>query len=174
LKEINITKELNSLKQMKRTLLLLLFGLLVSLAHYTAWGQDTTVTWLRNIDTTTFKMLYNKRAIPKEVYQVIGMANKNDIANPADNWTPSCMASPHRGLNWIAKDKKNHLVISVTYGAKAVVTKYYYFDKEKGKLNVNELTFERKRLTFVQTTRLIKTRDFEFEEIDLAEYEKEK
>jgi hypothetical protein len=95
------------------------------------------------------------------------MDHKDDIAEPADNWTASCLSKPHQGLNWIAKDKNNHIIISVTYGAKAVITRYFYFDKDSGKLNVNELEFNRKRLSFQQTVSLIKAGEFEFEEVDL-------
>lgn len=131
------------------------------------FSQDTTVKWLTNIDTSSYKMFYERKNIPEEAYKVIGMNNKDDIANPTDNWTPSCLVKPHQGLNWIAKDKKGHMIISVTYGAKSITTRYFYFDKEKGQLNINELTFGRKRLTFGQTVKLIKTKEFEFEEFNL-------
>src|ERR1700739_877520 len=41
---------------MKRTLLLLLFSLLVSLAHYTAWGQNKKLDSLWNV--------YNTKSLP--------------------------------------------------------------------------------------------------------------
>lgn len=138
-----------------------------------SFPQDTTVTWIKNIDTSSFKMFYSKSNIPKEFYKFIGIDNKKDMANPTDKWTPSCIGKQHHRLNWIARDKNNHWVISVTYGGKGVWTNYHYFDKENGKLNINELIFNRRDLPFGQTVKEIKSGNFEFEEIDLADYEED-
>lgn len=137
------------------------------------FSQDTTVTWIRNIDTSSYKISYRKSNIPKEFYKFIGINRKNEIVNPSKNWTPSCISRKHYRLNWIAKDKNNHWVISVTYGGRGVFTTYQYFDKVNDKLNLNELDFGRGNFQFSQTVKYIKSGDFEFEEIDLSDYEEE-
>lgn len=130
------------------------------------FSQDTIVTWIRNIDTSSFKISYRKNNIPKEFYKYIGIYNKKEISNPRKNWSPSCILRKHYKLNWIAKDKSNHWVISVTYGGRYLGTTYHYFDREKSNLNINQMIFRKRDLTFEQAVKIIKSGNFKFEEID--------
>jgi len=135
-----------------------------------SFSQDSTVTWIKNIDTLSFKMLTGKKDIPKEFYKFVEIKSLKEIANPTDEWTPSCIRTPHKKLHWIAKDKNNHWVLSVTTGGKGVFAGYYFFDKEKGKLNFNELNFRKRYMTFGQTITCIKSGQFSFDEFDPDQY----
>jgi hypothetical protein len=140
-----------------------------------SFSQDTTVTWIKNIDTSSFKMLYDKRDIPKEFYPVLSIEALNTIANPSEKYSPGCI-NPIRGqLNWIAK-QKSRWVISVTYGGKGVWTRFFFFDKENGKLNINEMNFlgpKRSDTTIREVAALIKSGQYEFEEFDPNQYKLE-
>lgn len=152
---------------MRTILLILLFSTCRLL-----FSQDSTVTWIKNIDTSLFKMLYNKKDIPKEFYRVLNVKDINKLANPTDKYTPSCM-NPIRGqLHWAAKHK-NKWVICVTYGGKGVSTKFFFLDKEKGELNINELNFpipKKSNTTFGQIVMSIKSGEYSFEEFDQNQY----
>ena len=138
-----------------------------------SFSQDTTVTWIKNIDASSFKMLYDKKDIPKEFYRVLDIKDLKRLANPKDKYSPGC-TNPIRGqLKWIAK-QKNRWVISVVYGGKGVSNCYYFLDKEKGNLNINEIKFQRRYLTFGQTVQNIKAGKYEFEEYDPEQYILEK
>ncbi|MEO8149095.1 MAG: hypothetical protein ABI723_15725 [Bacteroidia bacterium] len=129
-------------------------------------SQDTTVSWFKNIDTLSYKIYFNEDKIPKECYAVIGIYKLKEIANPDKPVTLGCVGKegvPRLKFNWIAKDNKNHIIISITSGGRGVFNHYYYFDKEKGKLNVNEIIF-RHKLTFTETIYRINSKDYELEE----------
>jgi hypothetical protein len=151
-----------------KTLLFIIFILTSGLS----FSQDTTVTWIKNIDTTAFKLLYNKKDIPKEFYRVLNVKKINKLANPTDNYSPGC-TNPIRGqLHWLAK-QKNKWVICVTYGGKGVYTKFYFLDKDKGTLNINVLNFPRPKksnTTFGQIVTTIKSGQYSFEEFDQDQF----
>ncbi|MGZ6490294.1 MAG: hypothetical protein ACXVDU_09895 [Bacteroidia bacterium] len=69
-------------------------------------------------------------------------------------------------LNWVAKDSKGHCIISISHGGYSHRTLYYYFDHDKGKLNVNELLFTPRftstSVTFGTTVAKLKKGDFKF------------
>jgi len=151
------------------------FIIILLLTSGLSFSQDSTVTWIKNIDTSSFKMLYNKKDIPKEFYRVLNVKDINKLANPTDKYSPGC-TNPIRGqLHWIAK-QKNRWVICVTYGGKGVHTRFYFLDKEKGTLNINEINFPtpmRSDATFGQVVASIKSRQYEFEEYDADQYKLE-
>jgi hypothetical protein len=151
-----------------KTLILITFILTSGLS----FSQDTTVTWIKNIDTTAFKLLYNKKDIPKEFYRVLNVKDINKLANPTDKYSPGCI-NPIRGqLHWLAK-QKDKWVICVTYGGKGVYTKFFFLDKEKGTLNINELNFpepKKSNTTFGQIVTTIKSGEYSFEEFDQDQY----
>jgi hypothetical protein len=136
------------------------------------FSQDTTVTWLRNIDTTDFGMYFNKKTIPKDLLKYIEVDNLNEIANPGKEYSAGCVrqhGTPYKRLNWIAKDHKNHLVVSISHGGKFHRTCFYYLDRDNKKTNINELSFGHRfsttiNLNFGATTVKIKRKEFEFEE----------
>ena len=154
-------------KQMKICLITILL-----LTSRLSFSQDTTVAWIKNIDTSAFKLFYNKKQIPKEFYPVLNIEKIRKLANPSDNYSPGC-TNPIRGqLHWIAK-QNNRWVISVTYGGKAVHTRYFFLDKDKGTLNINELNFNlprRGKTTFGKTVTAIKNGQYTFEEFDPEQY----
>lgn len=137
-----------------------------------SFSQDSTVTWIKNIDSTAFKMFYNKKDIPKEFYRVLNIKDISKIANPTDKYSPGCV-NPIRGqFHWMAK-QKSRWVISVTYGGRAVSTRYYFLDKEKDSLNINEINFDvpkRGKTTFGQIVTTIKSGQYSFEEFDADQY----
>ena len=151
-----------------KTLLLITFILTSGLS----FSQDTTVTWIKNIDTTAFKLLYNKKDIPKEFCRVLNVKDINKLANPTDKYSPGCI-NPIRGqLHWLAKHK-NKWVICVTYGGKGVYTKFFFLDKDKGTLNINELNFpepKKSNTTFGEIVTTIKSGQYSFEEFDQDQY----
>jgi hypothetical protein len=130
------------------------------------FSQDTSVTWIRNIDISSFEILRNKRDIPKEFYTVLEIDDINALANPSDKYSPGC-TNPIRGqLNWIA-NQKDKWIVSITYGGKGVFTRFYFFDKQNGKLNINEMSFlepKRSETTIGEVVVLINSGRFEFEE----------
>jgi hypothetical protein len=99
---------------------------------------------------------------------------KSEIANPGEKYVSGCVGPsdiPHNRLNWVAKDKNNHTVVSISVGGKAHRTKFFYIDKDKGMYNINELCFGRSfkgtvNLTFGLTSNKIRAKDFEFEDYD--------
>ncbi len=157
--------------QMRTYLILILL-----LTSRLSFSQDSTVTWINNIDTSAFKMLYNKKDIPKEFYRVLNIKDIKKLANPTDKYSPSCI-NPIRGqLHWMAR-QKNRWVICVTYGGKGVYTKFFFLDKEKGSLNINEINFpepKKSDTTFGQVVADIKSGQFSFEEYDAEQYTLEK
>ncbi|MCW3084070.1 MAG: hypothetical protein JWP12_1436 [Bacteroidetes bacterium] len=130
------------------------------------YSQDTTVTWLNNIDTTAFQLHYNKKAIPKELYPLIKIDKAKDIASADGLYQAGCVGSglPRRRLNWIAKDTNNHWVLSISHGGYSSGTEYYFIDRSKGTLNVNCFTFYGSTnfndLSFGSTIPLLKARKF--------------
>ena len=118
-----------------KTKLLILFLLTTKFL----FSQDTTVTWINNIDTNSFKVCFKKRCIPKEFYSIINVDNSKDIANAKKKYQTGCVGHglPHHRLNWLAKDKNNHWVLSISYGGLHNRTDYFFIDKEKGKININ-------------------------------------
>jgi len=153
------------------TLILLLFSC-------AAWGQDTTVTWINNIDTNSFKLLYDKKEIPKEFYLILQMRTIKDIASANEPFQGGCTGGgkgwPSQHLNWLAVDKNNHWVLSVSHGGRGYWTDYYYFDKEKGQLNVNILMFKGNigdsGFTFEQTIPKLKARQFYRNEVFIPSF----
>ena len=130
------------------------------------FSQDTTVTWFKNIDSLSYKLFYTKDKIPKECYAVIGIYNLKEIANSTEPYTLGCVGKkgvPGLRFNWIAIDNKKHTIISFTNGGRGVFNHYYYFDHEKGKLNVNEIIF-RHSLTFGQTVRRINLKEYRLDD----------
>lgn len=131
-----------------------------------SFSQDTNVTWIKNIDTYAFKLLYDKRDIPKEFYSVLSIEDLNTIANPSEEYSPGC-TNPIRGqLNWIAK-QKSRWIISITYGGKGVCNRFFFFDKDNGELNINEMNFlgpKKSGTTIREVVTLIKSGQYEFEE----------
>ena len=132
------------------------------------FAQDTTVAWIKKIDSLSYKTFSDKKYIPREFYKVIGFDSITQVANPNDKWTPSCIGRQHYRLNWIAKDKINHWILSISYGGKSSSTSYYLFDKEKGKLNSN--VFSTRGVKDIKTVgtlaRDIRNRTIEREDID--------
>ena len=141
------------------------------------FSQDTTTTWLRNIDTADFKVYFNKKAIPADLLKYIEVDNLKEIANPGKKYVAGCVGphgAPHMRLNWVAKDKKNHFAVSISFGGKAHATRFYYIDHDNNKTNINELSFghsfkEAINLSFGGATTKIKTKEFEFEEYEEPE-----
>ena len=121
-----------------RTLILLIFILTSGLL----FSQDTSVTWMNKIDTATFKMFYNKESIPKDFYKIIGIDKQSEIVSANKPYRHGCLGGlPGHRLNWLAKDKNNHWVLSISFGGRANGTKYLFIDSAKGKLNVNGFRF---------------------------------
>ena len=138
------------------------------------FAQDTGAVWLRNIDTLEFKILYNKKAIPTELLKYIEVNKLNEIANLDEKFISGCVGSssiPHTRVNWVAKDKKNHYAVSISFGGYAHKTRFYYLDNDKKKININELFFGNSYtlttgLTFGSTTKKINNGEFQFFEWD--------
>ena len=135
------------------------------------FAQDTTVVWLQNIDTTAFKFYNDKKYIPKDFYKYIDIKSSKEIANPTEEYTSGCVGRegiPRKKLNWLAKDKNNHIVMKISTGGKAHRVLYYYLDTDKKKLNINQLFFgyQSRDYTFGMTSLKIKTNEFEFLEYD--------
>jgi hypothetical protein len=151
-----------------RAVLIIIFLLTRGLS----FSQDTTVTWIKNIDTSAFKVFYNKKDIPKEFYRVLNVKDIKKLANSTDKYSPGCR-NPIRGqFHWMAI-QKNRWVISVTYGGRGVTTCYYFLDKEKGTLNINKIIFDvpkRGKTTFGQIVATIKSGQYSFDEFNPDKY----
>lgn len=146
---------------MRSTLLILCL-----IADEQLFAQDTTVTWLFNIDTSAYAIYFDKKQIPQELYSVIGIESTKDIANPGRAYQRGCEGNgvlPRQRLNWIASDTSNHWIISVSYGGRASGTKFYFIDKDSGRLNSNILYFKRyqaEKLTLDAIIPLLQSRQF--------------
>lgn len=147
-----------------RNLILILFVLINSYL----FSQDTTVTWISNIDTSAFKIYYDKKYIPIEFYSIIRISNLKEIYNSGKRFktgNPFVQDKLIRRFNWLAVDKSKHWVLSVTYKSRGYGTSYFYIDKEKkeyiivncfgflGLPNYNELKFH-------ETLERLKSRQF--------------
>lgn len=138
------------------------------------FAQDSTVVWLKHIDTTDFKITYNRKFIPTVLLKYLEVSKMSEIANPGEKFVSGCVGPfdmPHKRLNWIAKDKKNHVVVSICVGGKAHRPRFFYIDKDTGKYNINELMFGNiysvvNGLTFSNTVNKIKRNEFEFIKVD--------
>jgi hypothetical protein len=146
------------------------FSIVFILTTRLLFSQDATVTWFKNIDTLSYKLFNTKDKIPKECYAVVGIYKLKEIANPDEICALGCVGKkgvPRIRLNWIAKDDKKHIIISTTTSGRGIFNHYYYFDYEKGKLNVNEIVF-RYSLTFGQTIQKTNSKEYKLEqEVDL-------
>lgn len=99
-------------------------------------------SWIKNIDTLSFKIHTTKRYIPKEFYSPIGIERRNQIANLHGNFNPGCSGlGKGRRLNWIANDENGHWIISISRGGRAYNTSYYFIAKEKGEIKLNRFSF---------------------------------
>lgn len=132
------------------------------------YGQDTSVSWVRNIDTVQFKNFYHKKLIPKQLVQYLTDKGLKDIANPGEKYRSGCVGPrslPAYRLNWIAKDKHNHLIISIASGGWAHGTLFYCIDKEKGRININEIILEHQSTnwTLTEVASALRKRQFVFE-----------
>lgn len=143
----------------------LLFFLLLTAAN--SFSQDTTVAWIQNMDTASFKMFYNKKDIPKKFYEILGIENIGKIADPTDNYSPGCTNPIRAQLHWIAK-QKNRWVFFITYGSSAVSDKLYFIDLDNHKVNVNLVRlpgkYKRDSFHFGQLVALINSGLYEFED----------
>ncbi len=151
-----------------RTTALLIFFLICG----RIFSQDTSVAWIKNIDTSRFEMRYDKKDIPKEFYKVLNIENINKLANPTDKYSPGCTNPIREQLHWIAKEN-NRWVICITYGGRGIFTRFFFLDTDKGKLNINEMHFQtpkRNDTLFGQIVASIKSGQYEFEEFDPDEY----
>lgn len=108
-----------------------------------SFAQDTSVTWINNIDTTTFKIFYSRKSIPKDFYKIIGISKRGDIVSAHKAYQKGCVnrGRASKRLNWLAKDNNNHWVLSISYGGRASGTKYIYIDCNKDGLNINGFYF---------------------------------
>ncbi|MFI5141542.1 MAG: hypothetical protein ACHQII_04215, partial [Bacteroidia bacterium] len=72
------------------------------------FSQDTSATWLNNIDTTKFEIHYKKESIPKKFYKIVGIENLREIVSANKSYRQGCTGSlPGQRLNWLAKDENN-------------------------------------------------------------------
>ena len=131
------------------------------------FAQDTSVVWLKSIDTTAFKFYNNKKYIPKNFYKYIEIKSLKEIANPSEDYITGCAGRdgiPRKKLDWLAKDKNNHIVMKISCGGKTQTVLYYYLDTDKKKLNINQLFFgsQSRDLSFGKTSLKIKLKEFEF------------
>ncbi|HXU26674.1 MAG TPA: hypothetical protein VN698_05525 [Bacteroidia bacterium] len=137
------------------------------------------MAWLLNIDTLQFKTYYSKKAIPTALLKYIEVDKLKEIANPNKEFASGCIRRhgvPHIRLNWIAKDKQNHIIASISFGGKGRITNFYYLDNDNNKTttNINELSFdggytEITALTLGTTVTRIKAGQFKFEEYEEPE-----
>ncbi|WP_430402973.1 hypothetical protein [Fluviicola sp.] len=142
----------------------LLFFLLLNTGN--SFSQDTTVAWIQNLDTTSFKMFYNKKKIPKKFYEILGVKSIGEIANPKDNYSPSCVGSFRGQLHWIAK-QENRWVFFITRGSSAVCDMLYFIDLDNHKVNANLVrlpgTYTRNSFHFRELVAFINSGLYEFE-----------
>lgn len=128
------------------------------------FSQDTTVTWIYKIDTS-YHIQYQVSDIPNEFYTIIGISDSTEIVNANKEYGVGCTGSlPHKRLNWIAYDDKNHWILSVSYGGRGSGTDYYFLDKENGVINTNQLYFHGKNydsLTLGLIAKNIKAKQFD-------------
>ncbi|MNV00555.1 hypothetical protein D3C71_907210 [compost metagenome] len=134
----------------------LLFFLLLNTGN--SFSQDSTVAWIQNMDTTSFKMFYHKKKIPKKFYEILNIKKISQVANPGDDYSPGCTNPIRSQLHWIAK-QKNRWVLFMTYGSSAVSDRLYFIDLDNDKVNVNLVRlpgkYERDSFHFGQLVALI-------------------
>ena len=140
----------------------------MTVISYRLMSQDTNVVWLKNIDTLNFKLQYNKKFIPKDLYKYLEIT-KIEMANPNEPYRAGCVGQkgvPSTRLNWVAKDNQNHLVISISIGGLAHRTLYFFLDKQSLAYNINELSFghDSRELSLGKVVNRIQSKSFEFEE----------
>jgi hypothetical protein len=106
------------------------------------FSQNSTGNWINRIDTSLYTLRYRAIDIPIDFYTIIGINGLKEIANANDSFERGCTGSlPHKRINWIANDSNNHWILSVSYGGRGSGTEYYFIDKVRSNLNVNQLYF---------------------------------
>lgn len=134
------------------------------------FGQDTTSTWMFNLNTSEFKVYYKTKYIPKEFYNIISVEDINDIVDNHKNFKRFCVGPGiTKKLNWIAKDKNNKWVLSVPYGGRVFQTIFYCFDFDSKKLNANGFYIiieNHDKISFNEFVSLINEKKLEREDID--------
>ena len=131
------------------------------------FSQD--MSWFHKIDTLSYEIFYDKKTIPQTFYSVIGIETRNDIVNPNGNFSKGCTGPGKRiRFNWLAKDKNNHWVISISYGGIAYNTKYFFFDSEGEKMNCKGIYFtgyDAEELTFTRAISKIYSKEYYYFDI---------
>ena len=111
---------------------------MLAISPFISVGQDTTATWMYDINPDDFKVSYRIADIPKQFYDVMSICCKHDIVVKDEDFKSNCVGpGVTRKLNWIAKSKNKRWVISISYGGKAYYVVNYFFDYDNDEMNVN-------------------------------------
>ena len=155
------------MKTVRKIFSLIFLILFISLNLF---GQDTSSTWMFDINSSKFKLYHKTKYIPKEFYNIISVEDKNDIVDNDKNFKRNCIGPGiTRKLNWLAKDKYKRCIISISYGGRVFQTIFYCFDFDSGKLNANGFYIRvenHDKISFPQFISLINERKLEREDID--------
>jgi len=142
---------------MKNIFLLVFLFVNVQLLHA---QQSITNSWLKNIDTSSYKVYYKKKFVSRKIISAIDM-KKSWIAEPDGKFSAGCTGSGKRKrLNWVAKDKNGHVILSISYGGIASGISYYFIDSDSGNLNVNKLNIPGSNNSFVDVVDKIKSMNY--------------
>ena len=109
--------------------------LLLILFPLKSFSQTGSKAWLDTIDTHSFRVYKNKNKVPEEFLKALDIESKRKIANPYGHFRKGCTGfGKSRRLNWIAKDKNNHSIISISHGGRSYGTEYYYCEITENKV----------------------------------------
>ena len=142
---------------MKNILLLVFLCVNVQLLHA---QQSITNSWLKNIDTISYKVYYKKKFVSRKIIATIDM-KKSWIAEPNGRFRAGCTGKgKSKRLNWVAKDKNGHIILSISHGGLASGISYYFIDSDSGSLNANKLEISGRNNSFVDVVDKIQSLDY--------------
>jgi hypothetical protein len=133
--------------------------IVLTLATKLLFSQDTSATWINKIEKLSFKVYHGKRHIRKEMFSSIGIERKIEIARRYGYFSKGCRGLRHKRLNWLAKDKDDHYILSISNGGRFYGTRYFFMEYNKEKLKVEELLIAGDlKMTFTEMVNVIKAR----------------
>lgn len=97
------------------------------------FSQDTILNRIKNINPKDFTVYKRKKDIPLEYLKYLPIKDLRQIANPGKHFNTNYAdtSQPQNGLNWVALDKNNRMVISISNGGYFIATYFYYICKLK-------------------------------------------
>lgn len=127
-------------------------------------AQEQNPDWINQMDIANYKV-YKKTSKLDNIFLSKIETERNDIANSTGKFSFGCTGKgKHIRLNWMAVDKNNHQIISLSYGGKAYYTSYFLVDYDNESLNLRTMRVlsSNRELTLEQVVESINENNYEW------------